>query len=43
MFSSSHAGDLVYRDTDRICVWTGNEADDLVFKRDTAVPWTPEE
>jgi hypothetical protein len=29
----------VYPDSDTIGVWPGNEADDLVFERRTAVPW----
>jgi uncharacterized cupin superfamily protein len=29
----------VYPDSNKIGVWPGNEADDLVFLRDTAVPW----
>jgi hypothetical protein len=29
----------VYPDNNSIGVWPGNEADDLVFKRDSAVPW----
>jgi uncharacterized cupin superfamily protein len=38
----SHARGLavsVYPDSDTIGVWAGNDTDDLVFKRDTAVPW----
>ena len=39
MFSSSQTPAIsVYPDTDRICVWTGNEADDLVFKRGHGSP-----
>jgi len=30
----------VYPDSDKIGVWPGNEADDLVFRRGTAVPWS---
>ena len=30
----------VYPDSDKIGVWPGNEADELVFKRGTAVPWS---
>ena len=30
----------VYPDSDKIAVWAGNEADDLVFRRDTAVSWS---
>jgi uncharacterized cupin superfamily protein len=29
----------VYPDSDTIGVWPGDEENDLVFKRDTAVPW----
>jgi uncharacterized cupin superfamily protein len=42
MFSSSSSRSLavvVYPDSDTIGVFTGDEADDLVFKRGTAVPW----
>jgi uncharacterized cupin superfamily protein len=41
MFSSSRVPAVsVYPDSDKIGVWPGNEADDLVFKRETAVPWS---
>jgi hypothetical protein len=30
----------VYPDSDKIGVWSGNEADELIFKRDTAVDWS---
>jgi uncharacterized cupin superfamily protein len=30
----------VYPDSNKIGVWPGNEADDLVFRRETAVPWS---
>jgi uncharacterized cupin superfamily protein len=30
----------VYPDSDKIGVWPGNEADDLIFRRETAVPWS---
>jgi len=30
----------VYPDSDKIGVWPGNEEDDLIFRRDTAVPWS---
>jgi uncharacterized cupin superfamily protein len=41
MFSSSRAPAVsVYPDSDKIGVWPGNEADDLVFRRSTAVPWS---
>jgi uncharacterized cupin superfamily protein len=40
MFSSSRVPAVsVYPDSNKIGVWPGNEADDLVFRRDTAVPW----
>ncbi|HEV8248639.1 MAG TPA: cupin domain-containing protein [Gaiellaceae bacterium] len=41
MFSSSRVPAVsVYPDSDKIGVWPGNEADDLVFRRGTAVPWS---
>jgi uncharacterized cupin superfamily protein len=40
MFSSSRVPAVsVYPDSDKIGVWPGNETDDLVFRRETAVPW----
>jgi uncharacterized cupin superfamily protein len=40
MFSSSRSPAVaVYPDSDTIGVFTGDEADDLVFKRSTSVPW----
>jgi hypothetical protein len=30
----------VYPDSNTIGIWTGNDTDDLVFVRDTAVPWS---
>jgi uncharacterized cupin superfamily protein len=40
MFSSSRVPAVsVYPDSNKIGVWPGNEFDDLVFRRDTAVPW----
>jgi uncharacterized cupin superfamily protein len=40
MFSSSRAPAVsVYPDSDTIGVFPGNETDDLVFRRATAVPW----
>jgi uncharacterized cupin superfamily protein len=40
MFSSTQVPAVsVYPDSDKICVWPGNEADELAFRRDTAVPW----
>ena len=41
MFSSSRVPAVsVYPDSDKIGVWPGDEADALVFKRGTAVPWS---
>jgi uncharacterized cupin superfamily protein len=41
MFSSSRVPAVsVYPDSDKIGVWSGNEADELIFKRGTAVPWS---
>jgi uncharacterized cupin superfamily protein len=41
MFSSSRAPAVsVYPDSDKIAVWPGDEADELIFKRSTAVPWS---
>jgi uncharacterized cupin superfamily protein len=41
MFSSSRAPAVsVYPDTDKIGVWAGDEENDLVFERGTAVPWS---
>ena len=41
MFSSARVPAVsVYPDSDKIGVWPGNELDDLVFKRGTAVPWS---
>jgi uncharacterized cupin superfamily protein len=40
MFSSSRVpGVAAYPDSNKIGVWSGNEVDDLVFRRDTAVSW----
>jgi uncharacterized cupin superfamily protein len=40
MFSSSRVPAVsVYPDSNKIGVWPGNEVDDLVFRRDTAVSW----
>jgi uncharacterized cupin superfamily protein len=40
LFSSSRAPAVsVYPDSDTIGVWAGDESNDLVFKRSTAVPW----
>ena len=41
MFSSSRVPAVsVYPDSDKIGVWSGNEPDQLIFKRATAVPWS---
>jgi len=41
MFSSARVPAVsVYPDSDKIGVWPGNEQDDLVFRRETAVPWS---
>jgi uncharacterized cupin superfamily protein len=41
MFSSSRVPAVsVYPDSDKIGVWPGDEANDLIFKRGTAVPWS---
>jgi uncharacterized cupin superfamily protein len=41
MFSSSRVPAVsVYPDSDKIAVWSGNEPDELIFKRATAVPWS---
>ena len=44
MFSTSRIPAVsVYPDSNKIAVWPGNEIDDLVFNRDTAVSWADEE
>ena len=41
MFSSDRAPAVtVYPDSDKIGVWPGDEANALIFKRSTAVPWS---
>jgi uncharacterized cupin superfamily protein len=41
MFSSSRVPAVsVYPDSDKIGVWSGNEPDELIFKRANAVPWS---
>lgn len=41
MFSSSQVPAVsVYPDSNKIGVWPGNEVDELVFRRNTAVPWS---
>jgi uncharacterized cupin superfamily protein len=40
MFSSARVPAVsVYPDSDKIAVWSGNEPDELIFKRTTAVDW----
>jgi uncharacterized cupin superfamily protein len=41
MFSSSRVPAVsVYPDSDKIGVWSGNEQDELIFKRGSTVPWS---
>lgn len=41
MFSSAQTPAVsVYPDSDTICVWPGNDVDELGFKRSSAVPWS---
>jgi uncharacterized cupin superfamily protein len=41
MFSAARLPAVsVYPDSDKVGVWAGNDADDLVFRRATAVPWS---
>jgi uncharacterized cupin superfamily protein len=41
LFSSARLPAVsVYPDSNKIGVWVGNDADDLVFRRETAVPWS---
>jgi uncharacterized cupin superfamily protein len=41
VFSSARVPAVsVYPDSDKIGVWAGDEANDLVFRRETAVPWS---
>jgi uncharacterized cupin superfamily protein len=41
MFSNARAPAVtVYPDSDKIGVWPGEAADDLIFRRGTAVPWS---
>jgi len=41
MFSSSRVPAVsVYPDSDKIAVWPGDEANELIFKRGSAVPWS---
>jgi uncharacterized cupin superfamily protein len=40
VFSSARVPAVsVYPDSDKIGVWSGNEPDELIFKRGSAVPW----
>ena len=40
LFSSARVPAVsVYPDSDKIGVWSGNEADELIFERGSAVPW----
>jgi len=44
MFSSARVPAVsVYPDSDKIGIWPGNEPDELIFKRATAVPWSEDE
>ena len=44
MFSSSRVPAVsVYPDSNKIGVWPGNDTDDLVFRRETAVPSSDED
>ena len=41
LFSSTRTPAVsVYPDSDKIGVWAGDEANDLVFRRSAAVPWS---
>ena len=41
VFSSARVPAVsVYPDSDKIGVWSGNEADELIFERGSAVPWS---
>jgi uncharacterized cupin superfamily protein len=41
LFSSSRVPAVsVYPDSDKIGVWAGDEENDLIFRRGTAVPWS---
>ncbi len=41
MFSTARVPAVsVYPDSDKIGVWPGDEANELIFKRGTAVPWS---
>jgi uncharacterized cupin superfamily protein len=41
LFSSARLPAVsVYPDSNKLGVWPGNDEDDLVFRRDSAVPWS---
>src|SRR5690242_920593 len=41
LFSSARVPAVsVYPDSDKIGIWSGNEPDELIFKRESAVPWS---
>jgi hypothetical protein len=41
MFSSARVPAVsVYPDSNKLGVWPGDERDELIFRRDTAVPWS---
>ncbi len=41
MFSNARVPSVsVYPDSDKIGVWPGDEADELIFRRGSAVPWS---
>jgi uncharacterized cupin superfamily protein len=41
MFSSARLPAVsVYPDSNKVGVWPGDERDDLIFRRETAVPWS---
>jgi uncharacterized cupin superfamily protein len=41
LFSSARLPAIsVYPDSNKIGVWPGNDKDDLIFRRDSAVPWS---
>jgi uncharacterized cupin superfamily protein len=41
LFSSARVPAVsVYPDSDKIAVWPGNESDELIFERGSAVPWS---
>jgi uncharacterized cupin superfamily protein len=41
MFSTSRLPAVsVYPDSDKVAAWPGNESDELIFRRGSAVPWS---